>query len=43
MVYKGQKKARKWIYNNKANITSTFIALYLIDILVKYKQVKKFI
>ena len=37
MVYKGQKGARKWIYN-KADITSTFIALYLVDILVKYKQ-----
>ena len=29
-----------WIYNNKADITSTFIALYFIDILIKYKQVK---
>ena len=36
MVYKGQKEARKWIYN-KADTTSTFIALYFIDILIKYK------
>ena len=36
MVYKGQKGARKWIYN-KADITGTFIALHLVDILVKYK------
>ena len=36
MVYKGQKGARKRIYN-KADNTGTFIALYFIDILVKYK------
>ena len=40
MVHKGQKGVRKWIYNNKADITSTFIALHLADTLVKYKQVK---
>ena len=37
MVYKGQKGARKWIYN-KTDITSTFIVLYFADILIKYKQ-----
>ena len=37
MVYKGKRGAKKWIYN-KADITSTFIALHLTDILVKYKQ-----
>ena len=42
MVYKGQKGARKWIYN-KADITNTFIALHLADILVKYRQVKTLI
>ena len=36
MVYKGQKGARKGIYN-KVDITSTFTALYLVDILVKHK------
>ena len=40
MVHKGQRRARKWIYNNKADITGTFIALHLADILVKYKQAK---
>ena len=40
MVYKGQKGARKWIYNNKADITGIFIVLHLIDMLVKYRQVK---
>ena len=42
MVYKGQKGARKWIYN-KTDITSTFIVLYLINILVKYKQTNPYI
>ena len=37
MVYKGQRGAKKWIYN-KADITGTFIALHLTDILVKHKQ-----
>ena len=40
MVHKGQKGARKWIYNNKADITGTFIALHLADMLVKYRQAK---
>ena len=40
MVYKGQRGARKWIYNNKADITSTFIVLHFADILVKYRQAK---
>ena len=40
MVYKGQKGVRKQIYNNKADITGTFIALYLADMLVKYRQAK---
>ena len=40
MVHKGQREARKWIYNNKADITGTFIALHLVDILVKYRQAK---
>ena len=40
MVHKGQKGARKWIYNNKADITGTFIALHLADTLVKYRQAK---
>ena len=40
MVHKGQKGAGKWIYNNKADITGTFIALYLADMLVKYRQAK---
>ena len=35
---KDKKGARKRIYNNKADITSTFIALYLTDMLVKHKQ-----
>ena len=42
MVYKGQKRARKQIYN-KADIISTFIALYFVDILVKYKQANPYI
>ena len=42
MVHKGQKGARKWIYN-KADITGTFIALHLIDILIKYKQINFYI
>ena len=40
IIYKGQRGARKWIYNNKADITSTFIALHLANILVKYRQAK---
>ena len=40
MVHKGQKGAKKWIYNNKVNITGTFIALHFADILVKYRQAK---
>ena len=28
------------MYNNKADITGTFIALYFVNILVKYKQAK---
>ena len=40
MVYKGQRRAKKWRYNNKADITSTFIALHFADILVKYRQAK---
>ena len=43
MVYKGQKEAKKWIYNNKADITGTFIALHLADILVKYRQANPYI
>ena len=42
IVYKGQKGARKWVYN-KADITSTFIVLHLADILVKYKQANPYI
>ena len=34
---KNKKGTKKWIYN-KADNTSTFIALHLIDILVKYRQ-----
>ena len=41
MVYKGQKGARKQIYNKADNI-STFIVLHLIDILVKYRQVNPY-
>ena len=37
---KDKKGARKRIYNNKADITGTFIALYLADMLVKYRQAK---
>ena len=37
MVHKGQRGARKWIYN-KADITGTFIALHLADTLVKHGQ-----
>ena len=40
MVHKGQRGARKWIYNNKADITGTFIALHLADMLVKHRQAK---
>ena len=43
MVYKGQRGAKKWIYNNKADITGTSIALYLADMLVKYRQAKTLI
>ena len=39
MVYKEQKGARKWIYN-KVDSTGTFIALYFVNILVKYRQAK---
>ena len=35
---KDRKGARKWIYN-KADNTGTFTALYLVDMLVKYRQV----
>ena len=35
IVHKGQRGARKWVYN-KADITNTFIALHLANILVKY-------
>ena len=42
MVYKEQKGARKWIYN-KADITSTFIALHFVNILVKYRQANPYI
>ena len=41
MVYKGQRGARKWIYN-KADSTSTFIALHFVDILVKHRQVNPY-
>ena len=37
MVYKGQRGTRKRIYN-KADITSTFIALHFADMLVKHRQ-----
>ena len=37
---KDRKGAKKQIYN-KADNTSTFIALHLVDILVKYKQANK--
>ena len=37
MVHKGQKEARKQIYN-KADNTGTFIALHLADTLVKHGQ-----
>ena len=40
---KDRKGARKRIYNNKVNNTSTFIALHLVDILVKYKQANFYI
>ena len=43
IVYKGQRGAKKWIYNNKADITGTFIVLYFIDILIKYKQANLYI
>ena len=42
MVYNGQKGAKKWVYN-KADITGTFIVLYLADILVKYRQANPYI
>ena len=35
---KDKKGARKRIYNNKTDNTGTFTALYLADILVKYRQ-----
>ena len=38
---KDRKGARKRIYN-KASNTGTFIALYLIDMLVKYRQVNPY-
>ena len=38
---KDRKRARKRIYN-KVNNISTFIALHLIDILVKYRQVNPY-
>ena len=37
---KDKEGAKKRIYNNKADITGTFIALHLVDILVKYRQAK---
>ena len=37
MVHKGQKRARKRIYN-KADNTGTSIALHLADMLVKHRQ-----
>ena len=40
IVYKGQRGAKKQIYNNKADITNTFIAFHLADMLVKYRQAK---
>ena len=40
IIHKRQRGARKWIYNNKADITGTFIALHLVDMLVKYRQAK---
>ena len=40
---KDKKGTKKRIYNNKVNNISTFIALHLIDILVKYKQVNPYI
>ena len=39
---KDRKGARKWIYN-KANNIGTFTALYLADILVKYRQATLYI
>ena len=39
---KDRKGARKRIYN-KVDNTSTFIALYLVDILVKYRQINPYI
>ena len=38
---KDRKGAKKQIYN-KADNTSTFIALYFVDILVKYRQVNPY-
>ena len=35
---KDKKGARKRIYNNKADNTSTSTALHLADMLVKYRQ-----
>ena len=42
IVYKRYKKAKKWIYN-KVDIINIFIVLYLINILVKYRQVNPYI
>ena len=41
MVYKGQKRAKKRIYN-KADNTGTSITLHFVDILVKYRQVNPY-
>ena len=38
---KDKKGAKKWIYN-KADNTSTFTALHLADMLVKYRQVNPY-
>ena len=42
IVHKGQKRAIKQIYN-KADNTGIFIALHLVDMLVKYRQVNPYI
>ena len=42
IVYKGQKGARKWIYN-KVDITNTFIALHFVNILIKHRQANPYI
>ena len=39
---KNKKGARKQIYYNKVDNTSTFIALHLIDILVKHRQINPY-